>query len=101
MTHAVAVPPIREAEYMRQVIEYAHLMRWKTYHPWTSIHSAAGWPDLACLRNNVLAMLEIKSDRGKVTRAQQEWIDALGRVEIVQSHIVRPADWRFVQELLR
>lgn len=56
---------------------------------------------LICVRGICLRALEVKSDRGQVTRAQQEWLDALGKVQLVTAHIVRPADWEFVRELLQ
>jgi hypothetical protein len=102
MTKRIALAPIKEKEYMGQIIEVARLFRWShIYHPWLSVKSEPGWPDLALVRNNVLAFLEVKTDRGLLTRAQREWIDVLSQVEIVQAHVVRPSDWNFVRELLQ
>jgi hypothetical protein len=54
MANISGLPPIRESEYLAQIIELARIFRWRTYHPWLSVRSEPGWPDLSLLRNNVL-----------------------------------------------
>ncbi len=65
-----------EAELMSQVIALAKLRGWSCYHTHLSIRSEPGFPDLVLVRNRVM-FRELKSARGKVSHAQQRWLDML------------------------
>lgn len=78
-TPCLPVPLPTERELQETLIEAARLAGWLVYHPWLSVRSAAGWPDLFCVhpeRRQALAF-EIKSQRGRVSAAQQAWLAAL------------------------
>jgi hypothetical protein len=49
----------------------------KWYHPWSSKNSVSGWPDLACAGPGGIVFAELKTQRGRVSPAQREWITAL------------------------
>jgi hypothetical protein len=66
-------------------------LRW--YHPWNSKHSVGGWPDLAIAGPDAILFAELKSQRGRVSPAQREWIAALERAG------QRVCVWRPVQFL--
>lgn len=100
MTAASALPRMTEKAWMAQVTELARTLGWRVYHPWLSIRSERGWPDLAFVRPGRFVMAELKTDRGKLTPSQEEWIDAL-RGAGVEVHVWRPADWDDVVEVLR
>lgn len=91
---------LSEAQFQGQVIDYAQLTGWLCYHPWTSIHSAAGFPDLTLVRGPRLVMAELKSDAGKVTAAQWEWLRAFFDVPCVEVYVWRPRTWRLVEQVL-
>jgi hypothetical protein len=92
---------MNERDWQTRVVDLAELRRWKVYHPWTSVNSASGFPDLTIVRGDELVFAELKSERGKATAAQQEWLNALSRVEYVQASVWRPADWPSVQVVLQ
>lgn len=74
------LPPISEAEFQRQVITYARLRGWlvchfrpaRTAHGWRTVvqGDGCGWPDLVLVRGPVLLVVELKTDRGRVSRAR-------------------------------
>lgn len=82
-----------ETQLLEAVRELARIRGWLTYHTHRSDHSESGWPDLVCVhpRTGDLVVAELKSAKGKVTAAQQEWIDALA-VAGITVHVWRPAD---------
>lgn len=45
-----AAIPLTEKQFMGTVIELARALGYHTYHPWLSIRSERGWPDLAMVR---------------------------------------------------
>ena len=61
------MPDITEKEFLRQVADLGRLFGWRTYHPWLSIHSERGWPDVAMVRPPPLVLAELKTDKGKAT----------------------------------
>ena len=64
------------------------------YFSWTSIHSPRGFPDLfICHSDRGIAFAwELKSEKGTVKPAQQEWLDALAQVPGIDARVIRPAD---------
>lgn len=93
--------PLTEKQWQAQVTDYAHLMRWHTYHAFLSIHSPRGWPDLALVRPPRLILAEMKSEKGKATPAQQEWLQLLEGCPGVETYVWRPSDWPDVETVLR
>lgn len=83
-----------ESELLRCVIEAAGYLGWRTYHTWTSLHSAAGFPDLVLVsvRQRRVIYAELKAARGIVSADQRAWLDDL-RAAGGEAHIWRPADW--------
>ena len=84
---------------MRQVIQLAKTLHWRVYHPGLSKWSERGWPDLAMVRGNRLILSELKSDKGKLTDAQEEWIEALGET-YAEVYVWRPTDWDAILKTL-
>jgi VRR-NUC domain len=83
---------VSEKEFMAQVIQVAHYTGWLCYHTHDSRRSCPGFPDVILVRGSQLLAAELKTARGKVSPAQQSWIDAL-RCAGVECHIWRPADF--------
>jgi hypothetical protein len=92
---------VSERAFQQQVVELARLLGWTAYHPWVSLHSAAGFPDLVLVRPPRLVFAELKSERGRVTAAQQRWLDLLGQVPGVEARLWRPGDWDEIVATLR
>jgi hypothetical protein len=101
-----------EREFQRQVLELAALLGWKRAHfrnsqdpggRWSTpvAADAEGWPDLTLVRPPRILFLELKTERGRLSTAQVDWMELLGRCTGVEAHVVRPSDWAKVEQLLR
>ncbi len=102
----IAITPIKVSEkvFMGQVVQYLRTVGWKVYHPWLSIKSAAGFPDLVCARAGRCCFIELKTEAGKISAAQAEWGEALAGVGgTVEYHLLRPTDqgWAFIEQTFR
>ena len=74
--------------------------RWRTYHTLRSKGSEPGFPDLILVRPPRLIFAELKSDRGRLTKAQREWradLEACG----VEVYTWRPSERSQVEDILR
>jgi hypothetical protein len=92
-----------EAELLRNVIDLAELLKWRCAHfrpgmnrrgVWSTAMSgsqAAGFPDLVLTRDR-LVMVECKSQAGRTTPDQLDWLAALANAGVEQ-YVWRPADW--------
>jgi len=45
--------------------------------------------------------VELKSEKGKLTEAQCEWLDLLAKVPGVEAHCFKPSDWSQIEGTLR
>lgn len=79
-----------EREWQSQVVSLAKRLGWLVYHTHDSRRSEPGWPDLALVRERFI-LAELKAEKGRVSTAQQKWIDALRRAG-VETYIWRPSD---------
>lgn len=98
MSAVADLPPLTEKAWMQQVIELAKTLGWRVYHPWLSVRSEPGFPDLTLLRERIV-FAELKTDRGRVGIAQQEWREAL-RAAGGEAYIWRPSMWDEVVAVL-
>lgn len=73
-----------------QVAELAKMIGYRRYHTYRSKRSEPGWPDEALVRDR-LVLLELKSDLGKLSGAQKDWLRAL-RAAGVECYLIRPDD---------
>lgn len=94
---------ISENQFEAQVKDLAKTFGWLYYHTWRSIHSPAGFPDCVMVRNSRIIFAELKNEKGKVSLAQQEWLEALGNVgdKDVQVFIWKPSQFDEIVECLR
>ena len=93
---APAPPPpagCSEKVFQRHVVALAERGGWEAFHVYDSRRSAAGFPDLVLVRPPVLILAELKTDTGRTTPAQDEWLELLGRVPGVRVRLWRPALW--------
>lgn len=90
---------ITEREFRQQILDLAKLCGWKCYFTWNSIHSPAGFPDLVLVRKKII-FAEIKSEKGKLSDAQEIWkgylIGAHG-----EYYTWRPSNWNGIVEILK
>lgn len=80
-----------EAQFQATVIAMCKLLGVASYHPFFSRRSSAGWPDLALCGNHGFILRELKTEKGRLTRDQQEWGSRLKNAG-VSWDIWRPAD---------
>ena len=92
---------LTEKQFLGHVTDLARLYRWRVYHPWLSIRSERGWPDLALVRPPRLVLAELKTDKGKTTPSQDEWLALLSDCPGVEVYLWRPSDFNDLVEVLR
>jgi hypothetical protein len=111
----------REGEFLRKVIEYAELHRWRVCHFHDSRREvvdkrtgerrlvgdsrAAGFPDLVLVRKHRLIFAELKAEGQTPTDEQAAWLAALHEVSTwstgaVQVYTWRPHDWPEIDKVL-
>jgi hypothetical protein len=84
---------VSEEEWQGIVLKLAGLYGWAlTYHTHDSTRSNPGWPDLVLHRPpGELLIVELKTDTGRVSKAQQTWLAALA-CSGVETAVWRPRD---------
>lgn len=98
-----------EAHFQQQVIELAHLLRYRvahfrpaqTKHGWRTPVSAdgAGWPDLVLVRDRVI-YAELKAAKGRLRPEQEAWQQALIAAG-AEHYVWRPSDFDLIAAVLR
>lgn len=103
MTEAKAMmqAAITESELQGFVTTLARLHGWLAYHTHDSRRSEAGFPDLTMVRGNRIIFAELKSEKGRVTPAQQKWLDAISASSGAESYVWRPSDLDTIDDVLR
>ena len=102
-----AFAKVTEAQWQAQVVAAIRKMygdKAMIYHPWSSLHSESGYPDLTVLLpKNAggyrLVVIELKSEKGKITEAQYDWLmgfEAAG----IENILARPSDAQALWALL-
>lgn len=97
-----------EADWMKQVIDLAHMCGWMVAHFRTSRTASGGYstavaadgkgfPDLTLARNGVVMFRELKTDKGRLTDDQERW----GLVLDDLWDVWRPSDFDRVKAELR
>jgi hypothetical protein len=82
------------------VVEAAELYGWIAVHFRQMVGNPSGWPDLVLIRGERTLFRELKTDRGKVSRRQEEWLDRLAGVG-ADVAVWRPCDWDEIVAELR
>ena len=115
------VKPIQESEkdFQATIIQLAQLCGWMIAHfrpamtskGWrTPVQGDIGFPDLVLvsppcksgprLGKRIVAFIEVKSDRGKLTAEQKKWLDALHDVDWAMAGVWKPGDTAEVEDFL-
>lgn len=81
-----------EKQWTAWVAQTAAGFGWRRAHTWTSIRSPRGWPDEQLCRPPRLVIAELKTMTGKVSPAQQEWLDDLKACPGIECYLWRPCD---------
>ena len=80
-----------EAQLQTVVVGLARMLRFLVYHTRDSRGSDKGFPDLVMVRERTI-YVELKSEKGKLTPEQREWIAAL-KAAGEEVYVWRPAEW--------
>jgi hypothetical protein len=98
-----------ERQFLRDVLTLARSLGWtaahfrpaRTEHGWRTPVEAdgAGFPDLVLVRDRVV-FLELKTERGKLSDQQKEWLRALDAAG-AEAYVVRPRHLGLLSSVLR
>jgi hypothetical protein len=100
MKTAAPLADMTEKEWLSQVKELAQALGYKrAYHTFDSRRSSSGFPDLVLVRDRVI-FLELKTERGKLSDQQKEWLRALERAG-AEAYVVRPRHLELLMAVLR
>lgn len=97
---AAQIPAITEKAFQAHVTSLALTLGYRVYHTRFSFQSAPGYPDLHMVKGQRSVFAELKSDKGRVTAAQAEWLDAL-REAGHEAYLWRPDDWDEIVRVLQ
>lgn len=96
---------LTEDDLLTRVLDLARLRGWKVVH-YRPAKTAKGWrtplqgdkgcPDVILARRGVVILAELKSETGKATPEQRQWLTQLGD----HGHLWRPQDWPRIAALL-
>ena len=91
-----------ERDFQAHVLAMAQAHGWLCYHTYDSRRSAPGFPDLLLVKDGFFIFAELKTERGRLTTAQAEWIEALREhgCDAVISAVWRPSDLDDIERIL-
>ena len=95
---------LSERDFTTKVIDRAKAMGWRVFHPrpartsqgWRTAGQGTpkGFPDCVIAQDGVLLLVELKSQKGKLTDEQKDWLHH------TNGAVWRPKDWQRICELL-
>ena len=83
---------ISEKKLQAYVVGIAQRYGWMIYHTYDSRRSNPGWPDLVLCRPPRLAIIELKTDVGRISKDQMNWLIQLNQCPGVEVAVIRPSD---------
>lgn len=85
-------PKITEREWQVTIETLARWCGWRVYHTYDSRRSNAGFPDLVLVHpDGRLIFAELKTETGKVTKAQEAWLHDLESADKPTAVVWRPS----------
>ena len=101
-TKSTARIVVTERDLREQVRDLCKLFGWAMYFSWTSIHSPQGFPDLVLAHpgKKRIIFAELKSEKGKLTEYQEQWLDILRQCR-QEVYVWRPQDIENIVGILR
>jgi VRR-NUC domain len=95
-----------ENQLLDTVMQLAKFYHWQVTHfrpAWTEsgwrtpLSGHKGFPDLVLARRGIVLIVELKTEKGRVTKEQERWAEAIGD----QYRLWRPRDLESIKEELR
>lgn len=68
-----------------------HTYPLRTEHGWRTGTTAKGWPDLVALRGEFVVAIEVKSDTGRPTALQLDWLERFALLGSGRAWLVSPS----------
>lgn len=103
-TRTVLLERMTEAEFQKQVLEWARRGNWLCHHTHDSRFQEwgtdRGFPDLVLVRPPRVLFVELKREKGNVTSNQALWIFKLENCPGIEAYIWRPTDGDEVKRVL-
>jgi hypothetical protein len=102
---------VNETELKSIVLNLARRFGWLIHHDlpamnkrgrWaTHVEGTVGFPDLVLVspHHGQCIFVELKSEKGRTTSSQDNWLDALA-IAGIECHVVRPSDLEFITHRL-
>lgn len=91
---------ITEKQFEAQIKDLALMFGWRYYHTWRSFHSPKGFPDCVLVKSHRLIFAELKSEKGKPTLEQEEWLSGLREVKGIEVYLWKPSGFDEIVEIL-
>lgn len=88
-----------EAQFQRHIILLCRTFRLAYYHTHDSRRSVPGFPDLVVVGPGGLIFAELKTETGRLSKAQKQWISILEAAG-QEVHVWRPGDRRSIEARL-
>jgi hypothetical protein len=95
---ASGVADLTEKQWQSQVVDLGKMLGWRLYHPYDSRRSNPGYPDLTLVRDRIV-FLELKTEKGKLSEPQRDWLTALRRAG-GEAYVVRPSQLQDLADVL-
>lgn len=91
-----------EKAFMARVIAEAKRTGWLVFHAFDARKSSPGYPDLCLAKTGrPVLLIECKTDRGRLTPTQREWLTTLQTSDrTVIAEVWRPSDWDTILQTL-
>lgn len=101
---------MRERDLQEAVRDLAKLYGWRYFHVWRSTRSPAGFPDAVLVKPPRLLFCELKSEDGRLTQEQTDWLADLGAIAmasrqrdaapLIETYVWRPHNWDEIVRIL-
>lgn len=85
---------MNESHWQQRITDLCDLLDLKWHHETDSRRSKSGFPDLVIAGPGGVMFVELKTDKGRVSKDQEEWIARL-RAGGAEAHIWRPCHWEW------
>ena len=99
---------INEAQFQQQIIDLARNLGWKIAHFRPAMTSKGyrtpvqgdgkGFPDCVIVGRNRVIIAELKSEKGTVSKEQQDWLNRFSTCQGVETYVWKPSD---IDEILK
>lgn len=104
MMNAQSPRRVSEKVLQQQVEQLLLSHGWSSFHDLsgaTSGSASMGFPDLVCIRGAEQLVLELKTEIGRVSLEQRQWLKRFELVKTSEARIIRPSDLDGLEQRLK